>query len=1309
MRNATSTRSMPPESTTKVGGTMRSLVVLVSVVAFALGSVVGSADDTDIQFDTTATANTGTTQEHTLSIDLSVGNNSNRYLALGVSLAADSSTFSMPTVKTATWTVGGTVQSLAFRLGQTATTGSNDTARSEVWQVVAPTSGAGTIDITLDTRTVSSETVVLSTSTTGVTNVPSMPGPGESLGTGDGIEDSFNGTLTNTQVVRNTLTILAGGVTATDDGSGVLTGTDVDSGSIDYDTGAWSITYDAPPGDGTPITANYSYGKWSFTGTLADPAVDPLSLTFSATVGSSTKTASDNGSGSVTGDSGNITGSIVYASGLWTLDFMTPPDASTTITAAYDHLNEAQMVAGGVSFHNVHQTNPSPAGSTNNGTDDRATSSVSGRLRDGVFGVVATTGPANTLTPMSYMTEQWKNRNGSGNTDAFGAGATAANTDDESTTMRWDFAASRNWAIAVIGIKPPNTPTEARFAKARAYATESGMLVTWRTAYEVRNLGFKVYREDDHGNPVLLNRSIVAGSALFAGPAAELSVGRSYVFWDADSGRGVNPYWLESVDLDGSSTWYGPFLSEPASETRAIQDLGGISPSEARIKSNPSVTGLGRNESNAVSVVKGFGTTARRSINRVGGSQMQWRLADSPAAKILVDQAGWARVTRAQLAAAGYDPGPDATGLQLINQGHEKAVRITGQDDGYLDMEDAIEFFAEEIDTPSSGTNVYWLTNRGIIGRRISEVSASAGGGNPVSTYPATVTLQDRSLYVAAVTNNGERDNFYGSVVGAEPVSQILDVDALPSEGGQQPATLEVALQGLTTSTHRVAVSFNGHELEEMEFTGDVGSVRSYQIESSWLRIGDNEVVLEALDGDADVSVTDYLRLTWHRPFLAVEDRLEMTAASGATVRVSGFSEKTIRLFDLTNRHAPVEIIGAIEQDVDGSWAVEIVLAGSAVDGDRDLYAVAENGIESPAGLQANAPSMWHAQDNNADMVIISHSDLLPSAEQLAAYRSAHGVATVALDVADIYDEFSWGIKDPNAIRAFLSQAVSAWGTAPRYVLLVGDASFDPRNYMGFGDRDLVPTKILATNLFKTANDDWFADLDGNGMADLAVGRLPAGSLEGADAMVAKIIGYEQDAPVGSWVQSLSLVADAPTADFDFQSAVDALEDLVPGYIASDRIDLGDVGPSEAHQLILDAFDEGRVLVNYTGHGSQAIWASDEVFENEDALNLENGFKLPLVVAMNCLNGLFHDVYQDGLAEALLKNPNGGAVMVWASSALTDPTGQDLMNQDLYRSLFGGDNPSVGDAVLEAKANVTDRDTRNSWILFGDPSMRLKQ
>ena len=47
------------------------------------------------------------------------------------------------------------------------------------------------------------------------------------------------------------------------------------------------------------------------------------------------------------------------------------------------------------------------------------------------------------------------------------------------------------------------------------------------------------------------------------------------------------------------------------------------------------------------------------------------------------------------------------------------------------------------------------------------------------------------------------------------------------------------------------------------------------------------------------------------------------------------------------------------------------------------------------------------------------------------------------------------------------------------------------------------------------------------------------------------------------------------------------------------------------------------------------------------------------------------------------------------------------MNESLFRLL---QNPSMrlGDAVKSAKAAVTDPDVRRSWILFGDPTMRLR-
>jgi hypothetical protein len=93
---------------------------------------------------------------------------------------------------------------------------------------------------------------------------------------------------------------------------------------------------------------------------------------------------------------------------------------------------------------------------------------------------------------------------------------------------------------------------------------------------------------------------------------------------------------------------------------------------------------------------------------------------------------------------------------------------------------------------------------------------------------------------------------------------------------------------------------------------------------------------------------------------------------------------------------------------------------------------------------------------------------------------------------------------------------------------------------------------------------------------------------------------------------------------------------------------------------------------------------------------------------MTCLNGFFQDPYSESLAETFLKAERGGAIAVWTSSGLTDPVGQVPMNRELVRLLFNGQGLTIGEAVMGAKQAVTNLDIRRTWILFGDPLIRLR-
>ena len=77
--------------------------------------------------------------------------------------------------------------------------------------------------------------------------------------------------------------------------------------------------------------------------------------------------------------------------------------------------------------------------------------------------------------------------------------------------------------------------------------------------------------------------------------------------------------------------------------------------------------------------------------------------------------------------------------------------------------------------------------------------------------------------------------------------------------------------------------------------------------------------------------------------------------------------------------------------------------------------------------------------------MIIGHRNFLDSIEPLRALRQSQGWRLAVVDVDDIFDEFNYGHKSPYAVRDFLRFATAQWALAPRFALLVGHASHDPR------------------------------------------------------------------------------------------------------------------------------------------------------------------------------------------------------------------------------------------------------------------------
>jgi hypothetical protein len=474
-------------------------------------------------------------------------------------------------------------------------------------------------------------------------------------------------------------------------------------------------------------------------------------------------------------------------------------------------------------------------------------------------------------------------------------------------------------------------------------------------------------------------------------------------------------------------------------------------------------------------------------------------------------------------------------------------------------------------------------------------------------------------------------------------------------------------------------------------------------VPQSMLLEGENLITLVAQGEDLDVTLLDTVQLTYWRTFTADGNDLEFTLSSPGQVSIDGFRRRSIRVADVTDPEV-VKLVSGTRVSR-GSHGYAVRFTSDPGSGTRTWLAFAKAGLKRPVEIKANQVSTWHREDQAADLVILSHADFMESLQPLKTLRESQGLSVALIDVEDIYDEFSYGTKTPQAIKDFLTRASTSWLTPPRFVLLVGDASFDPRNYLDLGNQDFLPTKTLDTAYMETASDDWFVDFNGDGLPDMAVGRLPVQTAEDDITVLTKIISYDQ-APAGDWATEALMVADQNDS-FDFENGSREVSDLLPEQMTVWSVYRGQAGDEAARTAILGSVNEGKLIVNYMGHGAVDLWRGN-VLTVSDADSLTNGSALPLVIGMTCLNGFFQTPYVESLAEALLKAENGGAVAVWTSSGLTDPAGQLQMNKGLIRLLFNGEGLTLGEAAAQAKAATDDIDVRRSWILFGDPSTRLK-
>src|SRR5436190_7674071 len=386
------------------------------------------------------------------------------------------------------------------------------------------------------------------------------------------------------------------------------------------------------------------------------------------------------------------------------------------------------------------------------------------------------------------------------------------------------YAWKRTDTVAVTGV---------RLTSLTATRYDRGVLVDWRTGYEIDNLGFHVSREVN-GVKTRVTPALVAGSGLTTGQGTATRGEQHYAVWDLDP-QAADPsavYWLEDFDFNGTSTLNGPVTPV----TGGLQAIPEIAPSSALHDLGKYLKRRGKVFATAGARLE-ESPKARARIVRAGvvpqEIQTQRWLAAQAAIKIGITQSGWYRVGQPQIVAAGLDPQIDPQTLRLFVDGVEQSMIVNGSLDGRFDASDSIEFYGTGVDTPYTSTRVYWLAAGGRGGQRVTQRGAAGktGSANVAASFPFTLQQKERSIYFAAL-RNGDEENWFGAFISDEPTDVALNVSNIAAGAAGE---LEMTLQGVTSTIetapdHQVAIAVNGIHVGVLSFDGQAKDTQTFPV-----------------------------------------------------------------------------------------------------------------------------------------------------------------------------------------------------------------------------------------------------------------------------------------------------------------------------------------------------------------------------------------------------------------------------------------------------------------------------------------------
>ncbi|TET46720.1 hypothetical protein E3J62_03720 [candidate division TA06 bacterium] len=725
--------------------------------------------------------------------------------------------------------------------------------------------------------------------------------------------------------------------------------------------------------------------------------------------------------------------------------------------------------------------------------------------------------------------------------------------------------------------------------------------------------------------------------------------------------------------------------------------------------------------------------------------------------KILVQEEGIYRITGSELEAAGMEiEWVDPRMIHLENLGQPVPLYVHGDADGKLDEDDYLEFYGEgprgdyTYFNMYATSNVYWLFVGDSLGLPMIEED-----GGLLETDPAQLempTSYDFDVHTE-VDNWFERlpndtmvqqDMWFWDMVSAsEQAIKDFPLDLPdPDLGSGDTVVVKLGLQGMShhgdvNPDHHCLFYLSGALAGGTYWDGQHTHVFSSEEEGTGL---ENTVLSESgnkltivMPGDTPAGFEDRVLVNWieisyTRQYKAENDYIRFSKPRNGSIglyqfTIEGFTTPEVSIYKLGKSKLanlsiePVILFG--DTSYQAAFQTRIVSEGV------EFVAVAESRKKKVVSLEKDQPSDLHSSLNGADIIVVVHDSLAVSAEEYETFRESQGYRVELVNVSDVYDEFSYGIRDASAIRDFLRYAYLNWiPPAPSMCVLIGDGSSDDRDLNKRGG-NLIPVHVersIYSGL--VASDNWYACIIGDDfLPDMIVSRFPVLTRQELSSVIEKLKRHEDRSTVGAW-RGRVLCAAGEGGGFGVRFR-ELMEDSIakiylPIWADGKRVyaeHLPGVDPDPFYGDKGDLFgflNDGVSVVQYLGHGSGGTWSNPYLLTPQDVPDLDNTGKIPVVASFTCFTSVFDQPSRQGLGEALFLEPEGGAVAVIGATSL----GYFWEDVDLARSfnqtMVEDSTRTVGSLFYGSKLNYAFSNYGGyaatmikCYCMLGDPASRF--